>query len=332
MEDIIDKKLLERKVTSIVGKKCIITIPATSSVSEAMKILAANRILSAPVVHNSQILGCVDMLDILCFVVKQFTSEEDGKVPMEDLLRYTCQVLGKDISDGPVEGSMWCLNIQKLEERSLQLTTETVNHCIGLSKRNSFVSIGTDGTLGDLIAKFESNVHRVFVLHNDSSLTSVISQSDIIQFLAKHIQSIGPISQKTVANIQQFHKEVVTVDIDTKAIDAFYLTYIVAVSAVAVVNKEGVLVTTISVSDLRGITETKLSSLCTPVLECLQNFDQGVPMPQTVTSSSTFETVILKLAKMRVHRLWIVNEQGKPVGVISLSDITSMLRQQCLNK
>ena len=43
--------------------------------------------------------------------------------------------------------------------------------------------------------------------------------------------------------------------------------------------------------------------------------------PITVTESATFEDVVMKLAATRVHRLWIVDSEEKPIGVVSIGDV-----------
>jgi CBS domain-containing protein len=42
---------------------------------------------------------------------------------------------------------------------------------------------------------------------------------------------------------------------------------------------------------------------------------------KTVTINDTLEDVINTLAEHRIHRLFIVNDDRKPIGVISLKDL-----------
>jgi len=47
--------------------------------------------------------------------------------------------------------------------------------------------------------------------------------------------------------------------------------------------------------------------------------------PLSAKPKTTIETVIFKLAATRVHRLWVVDEYGRPTGVISLTDVSELL-------
>lgn len=47
--------------------------------------------------------------------------------------------------------------------------------------------------------------------------------------------------------------------------------------------------------------------------------------PLTVTAQTTMETVILKLAATKTHRVWIVDDYDRPKGVISLTDVMKLL-------
>ena len=51
--------------------------------------------------------------------------------------------------------------------------------------------------------------------------------------------------------------------------------------------------------------------------------------PVTVTLSSTLETVLLKLCWFRLHRVWIVDEENRPIGVITLTDVLKVFNSAC---
>jgi CBS domain-containing protein len=43
--------------------------------------------------------------------------------------------------------------------------------------------------------------------------------------------------------------------------------------------------------------------------------------PISCSKSDTIEDVVKLMALNRVHRVWIVDEQGKPTGVVSMTDM-----------
>ena len=61
------------------------------------------------------------------------------------------------------------------------------------------------------------------------------------------------------------------------------------------------------------------------VAEYITNFSQVKLPPLTCRVNTTIETVILKMAAARVLRLWCVDEQNHPVGVVALSDLMAFL-------
>ena len=61
------------------------------------------------------------------------------------------------------------------------------------------------------------------------------------------------------------------------------------------------------------------------VAEYITNFSQAKLPPLTCRPNTTLETVILKLDAAHVLRLWCVDEQNHPVGVVALSDLMSFL-------
>ena len=94
----------------------------------------------------------------------------------------------------------------------------------------------------------------------------------------------------------------------------------------------GAIVANFSVSDVRKLasvtnkadTQAALSLL---VLEFLrtQRGDTGVTPPVTVNVTDTVLVAVQLLAESRLHRLYIVDEDRKPVGVLSLTDIIRSL-------
>ncbi len=84
-------------------------------------------------------------------------------------------------------------------------------------------------------------------------------------------------------------------------------------------------------SHSKGITPSSFANLLLPVLQYLKwqpetsilaSIQNAKSLhPVTVTEWSTFEDVVLKLAATRVHRVWVVDDDNKPIGVISLGDV-----------
>ncbi len=90
------------------------------------------------------------------------------------------------------------------------------------------------------------------VVDNTSKPVNVISQSNVIQFLASHVSLLtGKVMQATVEDIGFIGKSVHTISQESRAIHAFFQMKTSKISALAVVNKQGVIQANISISDLR---------------------------------------------------------------------------------
>lgn len=98
------------------------------------------------------------------------------------------------------------------------------------------------------------------------------------------------------------------------------------------------LVGTLSASDLRGyapfflgpfssvlilffsgLTDETLSTLLQPVNQFISNAGQKGPI--RCFPDDKLDMAINKLVESKVHRLWVTDENDKPVGVLSLTDV-----------
>jgi len=101
------------------------------------------------------------------------------------------------------------------------------------------------------------------------------------------------------------------------------------VSAVAIVDESEQLVLNLSASEIRGLDHKNFDALLLPITEFMHKMKLipsafSLRPPLTCLPTTTLETAIFRLATYRVHRLWIVDEQGRPVGVLSLTDIMKL--------
>ena len=100
-------------------------------------------------------------------------------------------------------------------------------------------------------------------------------------------------------------------------------------SSVAVVDAEGKLVGNISSHDLKAmiLDPMQFRSLSHNIGD--SNFKAvHTHRLSIITPSDTLETVITKLATEHVHRLYVVDHDRKPVGVVSLRDVIARFVQE----
>jgi 5'-AMP-activated protein kinase regulatory gamma subunit len=289
--------------------RSIINISANASVVEAMQVLSSNNILSAPVFdkENDNFLGFVDMMDLLANVVS-FYSERQST----------------DAKQGEEVPVSWCRNIETLKERGEQFAKQPITALIDKSRVDEFCPVSHHGTLFQLMEDVLSqNVHRVPVFDNTDRVYNILSQSDVIRFLYEHIRDIGIARFDTVDKLGLGTRAVISMSARAKAIHAFFLMLYQKVPAVAIVSGNGELVGNLSASDLRGLDQNSFTELLKPVMEFVKSVKRHRGLV-TCKTGSTLESVLSKLANNNVHRLWMVDDQNCPVGVVTLTDVMKL--------
>jgi CBS domain-containing protein len=101
----------------------------------------------------------------------------------------------------------------------------------------------------ELLAKHK--VHRVPVIDLQGRVSNLLTQSSVLSYLAAHLDKLGSVTEQTVAELLLGHKDVITIGVNGRAIDAFKIMTDRGISAVGVVDEEGKLVGNISVRDIR---------------------------------------------------------------------------------
>jgi CBS-domain-containing membrane protein len=93
------------------------------------------------------------------------------------------------------------------------------------------------------------------------------------------------------------------------------------------VDNNGKLIANISASNIKGMTRANIQLLYRPLTDFLaRDRKRGWwQLPITTTLDTTLENVLLQFVAAKVHRMYIVDDDGKPVGEVSISDIVRQL-------
>jgi len=283
-------------------------------VTDVWKGLVAHNFLSVPVLQKtkSKYYGFVDMYDIVKFVV-DFFGETDKLRDSEDWI--------------------------KLVETSEEFNKKTVNDIMKypLSKRNPFFPIHSGYSLLNAVEALakEKGLHRIPIIDADRKLITVITQSQIIEILYKNLDIIGEKRNKPVGQTDKYLEDVFTIHEEATALDAFKMMVDKNVSGLAVIDKDGKLTANISTKDLKAMSTD--ARLFWRLYQTVHNFllkirkennEMGGDRPRTIVTTKaqeTLETVIKKLYEHKIHRIYIVDDHKKPVGVISLKDVLAEL-------
>jgi len=284
----------------------LLLLSERDTIHSTLKKFAAHRINAAPLFLKERHVGFIDLLDILTYLLNVL--EKNSDTPFHDFSSIQDEYLHQEVD----------------------FSLKSVANLVDFSGRNPFLGTLEETPIISILPIFAKGIHRMAVTNQQDDIIGVLSQSDIIQFLAKNTSGLGSKANSTLEELGCAYKDVVKVKSDTITFEAFKLIQTSKVSGVAVVDSDDVIIGNLSASDLKILnsvgSEPNLSnfdSLFLPLQEVLGilvklNEKSGVI---TCTPQTIFGELIQILAKERIHRVYCVDAAKHPVGVLSLSDI-----------
>jgi len=190
------------------------------------------------------------------------------------------------------------------------------------------------------VGDFEPS-HRIAIYDESPSkkmdIVDLISQSDVLRALLADKASLGAVVQRSVHELFG-EKDVLTVPHDLVTIGAFALLHNNDISGVGVTDSSGRLVAHLTVADLCCLKNAEdFDLLALPALEFARlrealpsapptpgaGAGPGSATPPVVTArpDETLLTLMASLVEGKAHRAYVVDEQGRPIGVVTLTDV-----------
>jgi len=163
--------------------------------------------------------------------------------------------------------------------------------------------------------------HSVPVSNSSGVIVDLITQSDITKFILSDLR--GFLGEKAGQSIEQLglvkgKDSIHSIDKEALVFEVLYLLYEKKLSALAIINQEGKIVGNFSASDLKHVTPKNIESLYDTVDHFIQLENQS---PVVVAPTASLGTVVQTLVEKKVHRVWVVDENRHPVGIVSITDI-----------
>jgi len=248
-------------------------------------------------------LGIVDCMDLLACVLREVASGVDGEAGLRQwtsLIEKGSKFLGEELIK--VAGNDTCFAFKDFEDRSVM----------------------------DLIQELcrTGGCHRVVLSDEKGMLSNIISQSDVVRYIAKNPDLAGKLLGSTVEELNytdESKKAVVAFPADCSALDAFKTMYREKVSSVALVDTEGKLAGNLSASDLRGMTPSSFAVLSKSCRAFKAYQGAAHTEPCFVFPDDTLKKVLETFLATKTHRLYILAyggpDKGKPVGIVTLTDV-----------
>jgi len=285
----------------------------TDKVKDVWEGLIKHNFLSVPVLlkSKSKYYGFVDLADIVSYVVRKFPHSHEHSAE-----------------------HFWDVTFASQEFNEI-----TINDIMQypLTRRNPFKPV-TEGyslfSALELLAR-EPHLHRVPVITagEDRRLVNIITQSQLLKMLQQQKAALGSVLDKPVTSLPSYARPVVTCHASDLAVDCFHRLVDEHISGMAIVDKEGRVIGNLSARDLKGLNPTGrvfwrlfLNTYTVDVFlqKVKDQYEELHGRPHEVvvlTEDDTVGTAIDKLVNNHVHRLFIVDQDQRPVGVVSLRDI-----------
>lgn len=193
------------------------------------------------------------------------------------------------------------------------------------------VCISNRSNMGEVIKTLsENDIKRILVIDDDNNVINIITQSSIIDFIWSERAKLGEKWDQPLSKFNIKEKHVISINENENLINAFKLLKRSNVSAICVINDNNELVGTVSVKDLRTVTPglTIMQRLYIPVKQFLHKVHIETKAPKrsiTCSKNDYLGDIIEKFHESRVHRVWIVDNSNRPIGVISLQDILKII-------
>jgi len=280
-------------------KARVLALDCNTLIHDALKTLATNNIISAPVIDSNvnHFIGFVDVLDIAAYAWHVYRQQSPN---------------------------YWNGVFQFNETFTASSFFSTaIKEVINFSWWNQVVTVKeTDNIAGvvDAFVRRYYKPHRVGLISPEGKFTNVLTQTDLIQFADENME-ILPMGDKTIGELG-IARPPILIPVASSMIDAINVLVANRVSGLGLIDQRGKLAANFSASDLTGMVPNTFNTLNEPALTYLSLGRFLAPV--TCTYGSTLADVIVMLARERVHRVYVV-EQDRPVGVISMSDIIPLL-------
>jgi len=321
----------------------------------AIRTLQSNNILSVPVssATTTQLRGFIDMLDIVYFAQTNLNvlhGESDGRLSPSGTPRHLETDKKMDISSDAPDGSEASSLPRppsapvtpQLSTADAELKKATLADVIKALGREA-VEIQETHSTYTLVEVFTSGDRRAAILSRDKkAILGIMSQSDVVRHVSPALQKGGALSEFGQLSIKELgHGLKPVVAVQKKQTVAFALKLLVEkkVSSLAVVDEPkvdakteetalGKLVGNFSASDFRFITHDhfrKFKVTTWRVDTFLGSVHHHSLVPTTIRPDDSLTKVVELLVLHSLHHIWIADEEGRPIGIVSLTDVMKML-------
>jgi CBS domain-containing protein len=279
----------------------VLAIPDIQTIGNTLQLLAANDLKCAVVANTFETppraLNFVDTYDISMCVLDAIGWKSDlADERVGDMINAAMKFINKEVS-------------------LVQL----------ISERDPINARTSDTPLFEIATLMSNGIHRVLITDN-GMVTNIISQSDIIRAVVNRMDVVGRRARLRIEETQLVTKPVATIASTQTVVKALHLMRLKGVTGLPVVDElTGKVVASFSSSDILGLSEDTFYTLALKIPDFLLKFYGFIKPPIVCLGSDTVENLFFKFVVYGIHRIFIVDENMIPTGVISLTDVMKFL-------
>jgi len=259
-------------------------------------------------------------------------------ITVQDILKYILLLCWETQPTDSIEWDNWVNDLEGLHKKGNDFGKTLLSDALSGFK-NDLHPIHKSTPLIEVIQMFSQGSPRAAIQigsNNHVDSLGVVSASAVNRFLAQNIHYLPPnIANRTIGSLEPIlnstNRPFMTLPRDATSIHTFYLMVLQHADGVGVIDEEaGKLVGHMSVSDIKGITKDTFQHLLLDVISYQAKHGIRGKQPLVVCQvNSTLEALIMKLSLCNVHLIWIINEEGLPLGIITLQDVLSAIVKLC---
>uniref|UniRef100_A0A7S2NQR0 CBS domain-containing protein n=1 Tax=Cyanoptyche gloeocystis TaxID=77922 RepID=A0A7S2NQR0_9EUKA len=295
LRDVLESRGNFKKLVEVRGSK--------TTVEDVLKLFETHSIRATPVYElgpggRKVYTGIVSVIDLLKFTTAEiFHSLHSDECAPPNLDKDDTEFLKRPVSEVLASGS------------------------------DSVVAIHPEtDSLRALVEAFSQHTLRALVQSStdkSAQRLQLVSQTDIMRFMLSHASELPSLMATSVSTF--FMPNPVVFDISHRTVDAFVMMYCKKVGAIGVVDECGILIANLSASDLRFLRAGNISDLQQPLAYFLFSTKGEVRAPLCCQPSDSLFDVISAILSHHVHRIWVVDADRRPVGLVTLTDVLRLI-------
>jgi len=260
-------------------------------------------------------------------VINEDTNAIMGVLDLLDILNYMQELFPWDLTTS---------SKSTLESKRWEFLQKPVGDILVHAKDRTCPIISEDASLAIVARELAKGDHSILVIPKSEqtelkenimcveSVSWLVTQSDIVRFLARNVPWMTKMEyEKSVRELGLIQKDVLTVPHSLPTIEAFKVMHQNSIHGVGVTDEEGKLIANLSASNIKGITRRSFHLLRLSVGEFLRRDGQRMWWfyPICVKETDSLKELILLFVATQKHRVYLVDNNEKPIGVISLTDV-----------